>query len=62
MNNSEILSRTINCKWATGDRDHSVNEAVWKGEAWLKEHGSGDKDDVDVDVDGGEGVKEENPV
>ena len=53
MNGAEILDRAINCRWATGDRDHKGSEAVWKGEAWLKEHGEGGgvKEDVEMKDD-----------
>jgi hypothetical protein len=41
MNGAELLSRTLSLSWSAAEKDHKHNEAVWKGERWLKEHGGG---------------------
>ena len=56
MHECELLARTVNCKWASAERDHKANEAVWKGETWLKEHG--EKENLEAD----EEVRELNPI
>ncbi|GMH50150.1 hypothetical protein TrRE_jg12042 [Triparma retinervis] len=46
LEESELYGRTLNVRWSTQDKDfNEKTEAIWKGEKWLKEHGTGDENE-----------------
>ena len=46
LEESELYGRTLNVRWSSQDKDfNDKTEAIWKGEKWLKEHGTAEEGD-----------------